>query len=67
MIKMNDYPETYLSFLTYHAIEGGILSYSYARELLCDAANDGLICHVLPCDLSNLVDKANVLSHQFDS
>jgi|14_taG_2_1085336.scaffolds.fasta_scaffold00637_21 hypothetical protein len=36
--------ETVHTFLEYHAFEGGELSSEYARELLIDAINCGLIC-----------------------
>jgi hypothetical protein len=36
--------ETVHTFLEYHAFEGGELSPEYARELLIDAIDCGLIC-----------------------
>jgi hypothetical protein len=36
--------ETIQTFLQYHAYEGGELSPQYAREILIDAIDCGLIC-----------------------
>lgn len=58
--------ETVKSFLEHHAYEGGRaagqLTYEYARELLCDAIADGLLCDaesVDEIDIPACVDAAN--------
>ena len=56
---MRHYPETPSSFLLYHAIEGGELTYEYAMELLIDAHIDGLIYYKFDKGFNALVDRAN--------